>query len=231
MFSHATIWSGVPALITGVKSSVVAPLICPYTMELMKLTRARLVLVLKMANSGPFKVVCGINDCGGKKLNTLAELKSSCRHGRAAVRESRAIGSGVKGAGDAYFHYDGFAKLSVGADGGGRRVAAPGFRIQQNGGQRGLHVAAFPRTIAIEFSAGEGLRHALHVGGAGIAGHQLLDQLRGDEWRKIWMIEDYRKNGVQFLFGGLPRGDGLTEKCLCAPLSWLDSEPTTMLPP
>src|SRR5476649_1045393 len=76
--SQATIWSGVPAVTTGEKSSVVVPLICPYTMELMKFTRARLVLVLKMANSGPFSVVWGIRLEGGKKLNTLPELKRLC---------------------------------------------------------------------------------------------------------------------------------------------------------
>src|SRR5271170_3645383 len=78
VFSHATIWVGVPAVTTGLRSTLVLPLMLPYTIELMKFTRASVVLVLKMANSGPFSVVCGIRLAGGKKLKTLPELKMSC---------------------------------------------------------------------------------------------------------------------------------------------------------
>src|ERR1700747_2341291 len=78
VLSQSTIWSVVPALITGVKSNFVPLLMVPFTIELMKFTRASLVLVLKMANSGPFDVVPAIGFVGGKKLNTLPELNRLC---------------------------------------------------------------------------------------------------------------------------------------------------------
>src|SRR3981189_3334175 len=63
---------------TGVKSSFTLEAKPPYTALLMKFTRARLVFVLKMANSGPFNVVWGMGLSGGKKLKTLPELKTFC---------------------------------------------------------------------------------------------------------------------------------------------------------
>src|SRR5271163_3295582 len=76
--SQLNIWSGVPALITGLKSRCVFEPIAPYTASSLKFTRDRLVVVLKIANSGPFRFVFAIGLTGGKKLNTVGGKKTFC---------------------------------------------------------------------------------------------------------------------------------------------------------
>ena len=126
--SQLTIWSGVHALITGVKSSLVPALICPNIALLLKLTRANAVLVLKIANSGPFSLVPGIGLSGGKKLNTLPE--QALRQAASEVGKAVAIRDRMERPCDAHHHHHRFAQLAISRIGTGGRISATRFRIQ-----------------------------------------------------------------------------------------------------
>mmetsp|Transcript_41227 Transcript_41227/g.96474 ORF Transcript_41227/g.96474 Transcript_41227/m.96474 type:complete len:310 (+) Transcript_41227:1264-2193(+) len=69
--------------------------------------------------------------------------------------------------------HDGLAQLAE----AGRLGRVQRLGIGQDGAQHGLHVAA---RLGIE-----GLGHALHIGGAGVGGDELLDQLAPDEGADI----------------------------------------------
>ena len=78
-------------------------------------------------------------------------------------------------------------------------IVGAGFGVQQDRGDSGLHIAADTVTVVDECGG-----DALHVGRAGIALHQMLDQEFGDEWRHIRVIEDVVECVVEILQGGNP---------------------------
>ena len=98
-----------------------------------------------------------------------------------------------------------FAQLAVGARG---RIGA-GLGIHQHRRHRGREVA--PRAIAEhhavggEAPAGEGRGHALHIGRARVAAHQVLDQLLADEGRGVGVLHQAVEHQLQ---RGRPSGVG-----------------------
>ena len=87
-------------------------------------------------------------------------------------------------------------------------VPTPRFRIQQNGGNHGLHVAALPGTnghaSAAERAADKNIGHTLDVGAAGIAGDQMLNQLLANKWRQAGLRENIVERACQIGLRGLP---------------------------
>mmetsp|Transcript_5553 Transcript_5553/g.21325 ORF Transcript_5553/g.21325 Transcript_5553/m.21325 type:complete len:622 (-) Transcript_5553:134-1999(-) len=81
--------------------------------------------------------------------------------------------------------HDGLAQLAE----AGRLGRVQRLGIGQDGAQHGLHVAA---RLGIE-----GLGHALHIGGAGVGGDELLDQLAPDEGADIGVVEDVVQRRLQ----------------------------------
>ena len=74
----------------------------------------------------------------------------------------------------------------------------------------GLHIAAHIAAVV-----GEDGRDAGDIGGAGIAGHEMLDELPADEGTDIGMSKDVGERAVEILRGGLPgRESGSVEKHL-----------------
>ena len=73
-------------------------------------------------------------------------------------------------------------------------VVGAGFRVQQYGGDHRLHIAAHALTVVVESR-----RDARNISGAGIALHQVLDQLRADERPDVRVIEDVVERVVQIL--------------------------------
>jgi len=100
------------------------------------------VFVLKMSEFGPFSVVCGIKLSGGKKLNTLPELKMSWTCQRPGFRiRSHPTWHGTPR--DAYTH-DHCSRNFPSLNSLLAAKSAPCFRIQQYRRHGRLHVAAFP---------------------------------------------------------------------------------------
>ena len=86
-----------------------------------------------------------------------------------------------------------------------RQVSAPRFRVQQNRGDGRLHIAARAGAESRELPRHERIRHALHIGGAGIAAHQMLDQLLANERRQTRLRENVVERAVQIRHRRLPR--------------------------
>ena len=88
--------------------------------------------MLKMANSGPFKVVPAIGFVGGKKLKTLPELNRLCD--KLLLQPVKPVPSvlAMECASDAYLHHHWFAQFAVVSVCRRRRITAARFRVQQN---------------------------------------------------------------------------------------------------
>ncbi len=73
-------------------------------------------------------------------------------------------------------------------------VTCASFLVRKDGGNDGLHVAAHIAAVV-----GEDRRDAGDICGAGIAGHEMLDELAADEGTDIGMGEDVGKRAVEVL--------------------------------
>ncbi|MNS96031.1 hypothetical protein D3C72_1303120 [compost metagenome] len=101
---------------------------------------------------------------------------------------------GVKGAHPVTQAYQRFAQFprAQGRAGRGQRL-----RIEQHGAQHRLHVAAHASAIV-----GKRGCYPAHIGGAGIAGDEPLDQLAAEEGPRVRVVEQGVKGLRQVGFAG-----------------------------
>ena len=98
--------------------------------------------------------------------------------------------------------------MAVGGVCRGGIVAASRFRIEQDGGDDGLQISPLPRSEAYsrtaEHAAIERCCDALHIRGAGVAGHQVLNQLLANKRRQARLRENIVERALQIRRRVLP---------------------------
>ena len=77
-------------------------------------------------------------------------------------------------------------------------VSRTRFRIHNNRGQYGLHVASHAATVV-----GEDRSNSRHIGRPWIAGHQVLDELSADKGANVWVRKNVIEGALQVLLGRL----------------------------
>src|SRR5262249_39937641 len=93
------------------------------------------------------------------------------------------------------------AKVSVDGLSVRWNVSAARLRVHQDGLDHSSHISTHARTVVVERCG-----NSADVRRAGIAADQVKDQLPGDEWSHIGMVEDVLQSPVEILLRRLSGG-------------------------